>query len=238
MNRKRIAITCPILGALLVISTPAFGANWTFNSAGGVPTFGWTNGRHLTGIQNSPAFGSPSVDSLGFHFRNEFNDMSFRAEVGGTTVVNAGVQVHVDVANSSPSGASPISLITIRERGTWGGNQSDLVVQASFLLLEYDFFDDLQIGLPAPTFFPDGTWVTQYTLPIPDASDFSAFGDFPDATGEFDLTLINIIQANGSTPGTFVQKTSVDIIFPEPGTLVMLSIIGVVALRRGRRQGA
>lgn len=235
MTRNRIAVACPILGALLVMSSPAFGANWAFNSSGANAAFGWNTGRHLTGIQDSPAFGSPSVDVYGFHFRNDFGDMQYRAQVGGPTAVNAGIQVHVDVGASSPSGASPIEFVTIRERGTWGGTQSDLVVQASFLMLEYDFFDDLQIDLPDPTFNPDGTWFTEYTLPIADADLFSFFGDFPDATGEFDITVINILQANGSDPNSFIQKTSVDVIFPEPGTLMLVAVAGIVAIRRGRR---
>lgn len=238
MNSKRIATACAVLVSTALASTQAFAAPWNFNSSGANAAFGWSGGLNTVGFTDTgiPAsFGSPDVDPLGFHFRNTFGDMKYHVLVGGDTVDHSSVRVHVNVGDSLPGGAPPVPFIRVRESGTYGGDPADLIVQANFDILEWVTFESTgPIDLPLPTFFPNGTWTTEYTLTLADAMSRNPF--YPNLPfTEFDIQITNILQVQGSTPGTFIRKGRVDIFFPEPTTLALLAFFGPLVLRRRSR---
>ena len=128
---------------------------------------------------------------------------------------------------------APLSTITVREYGVWGGAPSASAVQASFSLMEYDNYEFTgPLSLPAPTFNTDCTWTTEYTFDLAPGNPLGAPWDSPLAA-DFDIEVINIIGVVGTAPGTFVQKLGMEILVPEPGTLFLLC--AGAAVLTGRR---
>jgi hypothetical protein len=243
MNRFAIQSICALLIiAVLATTSSVFGANWTFNSSGSNERFGWSSGKHES-LPDGSAFGSPVVDATGFLFNNTYGDMQFLAQVGGPQTVNAGISVKVNTAGSTPSGAPPIDTITVREYGTWGGNLPDLGVQADFNITEYvtGYVNDTgPINLPPVTFNTDGTWMTQYVFVIGPSNPFGdpwtgSFNGLPVAPlADFKIRVRDLIGAQGTIPGTFIEKTGMQIIVPEPSSLLALLVFGSLVWKRVR----
>ena len=235
MYQRKVFSTVAALAAIFAVSTPAFATAWSFNANGSNPAFGWSSGNHLNAYSDPLAFGSPVVDNNGFFFQNAYGDMDFRAEVGIDPVDHASVEFAVNTAASTPGGAPGLNFIIFREEGTWGGNQADVSVQYDFNVFDPVEFDWVFVSVPV-TFFPNGTWKAEFTLTPAYAAANSDLGLFPNTPfDDFEVQITNIIQANGSNPNTFIQKTRSTVIFPEPGTLGLLAIMVPLALLRKRR---
>jgi hypothetical protein len=221
MNRTRILAASALLAfTVLTSGSSAFAADWAFNSSGSNARFTWSQGQHVEGYPDVTAHGSPVVTVDGFFFNNTYGDMSFRAEAGSKETVQSSVYVYL-----SANGA-PIDQVIVREYGTWGGNPALLGVQADFLVFDWMEFTDTHIDLPTVTFNPDGTWVTQYTY-------------YPNPTlTEFDISVVNIVSAIGGAgfvPPPFIEKTGLEIIVPEPSTLLLLVAVAPLLVKRNRR---
>lgn len=235
MFKRKATLWIVAFSAVLATSSSAFASAWPVNSFGTNTAFGWTSGEHLDFVPDSTAFGSPAVDELGFFFRNDYGDMYFRAEQGGPNTVHGSVDFEFDIAGSNPGGAGPISQIIFRERGTWGGTLSDIQVQYDFSMFSASqLLLTPVVSIPA-VFNMDGTWEAEYILTPAGATALNQF--FAPIFGfeNAQVQITNILHAGGSNPDTFVQKTYSSVIFPEPGTIGLLAIIGSVALVRRRR---
>jgi hypothetical protein len=206
MNRTRIQFAC-LLVAIAVLATgpSAFAGSWAFNTSGSNTRFAWSNGMHMPGYPDVTAHGSPSVTQDGFFFTNAYGDMHFRADAGGKETVQASVYAYMNVTGA------PVDQFTVREYGTWGGDLSALSVQADFLVFDWVTFTDTAVDMPDVTFLSNHTWFTEYSY-VPD----------PTLT-EFDISVVNMISAtNTVTPGTFIEKTGLEIIVPEPTTILLV----------------
>ncbi|MBX3395354.1 MAG: PEP-CTERM sorting domain-containing protein [Phycisphaerae bacterium] len=235
MFKRKAILAIVAFAAVVASSSSVFASAWPVNASGTNTAFGWTSGEHLDFVPDSTAFGSPAVDELGFFFRNDYGDMYFRAEQGGPNTVHGSVDFEFDIAGSNPGGAGPISQIIFRERGTWGGNLADIQIQYDFSM-----FSASQLLLIAPEsifadFNMDGTWEAEYILTPAGATALNQF--FAPIFGfeNAQIQITNILHVSGSNPDTFVQKTYSSVIFPEPGTIGLLAVLGGVALIRRRR---
>lgn len=249
MKLGRIAISVSTVAvALLIVAAPASAADtpWTHNSFGANPGFGWTDGEWLDGHPDSAGFGSPWVTPLGFFFDNDYGDMSMEAN-SSYTLVDGSVQANVDVGASSPVGGLPINQIIFREGGNWaitnGGNFDDeIMVVAQYYVLEHETNDFSQIftwdtftNPGSFVFNPDGTWEAEFTLTYTEAATGSLNGTFPNVPfTSFDFQFTNQLFVSGNE-GTFINKTYAHVIFPEPGTLLLLGVAALAVVRRRTR---
>lgn len=197
------------------------------NPSGANARFAWTGGENIGAVENPNGHhGDPAVDVLGFHF---LNTVDYRAEVGGVTSVQDTTRVMVDVAGAVGGPAPNIDSITIREWGTWSVGITDPAfysVEVNFDLFRYSPSppgSTLGIDLPPVTFLPDGRWYTDLT-----------YTQGPWARVQ--ITVHNSIQVAGGAPaGSFIEKTGMEIIVPEPATAILLAPLGMVVARRFRR---
>jgi hypothetical protein len=219
MNRTRIQIASLLLAiAVLATGSSAFASSWAFNSSGSNARFTWSNGQHLAGYPDQTAHGSPVVTQDGFFFVNAYGDMQFRAEVGAKETVHSSIYAYLSVAGT------PVDQIIVREYGTWGGDQAALSVQADFLVYDWVAYSDTSVDMPDVTFLPNHTWFTQYTY-VPD----------PTLT-EFDFSVVNMISATDTlTRGTYIEKTGLEIIVPEPATMLLVLAALPLLVRWNRR---
>jgi hypothetical protein len=84
------------------------------------------------------------------------------------------------------------------------------------------------------TFFPDGTWVSERTLTAGEVGN----PNFADVDWRrFQITVTNTIQVDSAAPtGSYIEKTGMHIITPEPASvLFLLAAVCPVVMRRASR---
>lgn len=203
------------------------------NPTGANSAFSWQSGFNNTG-----KFGDPTVTAIGFLFDETVN---FRAQGGGGSGASATdfARVIADTAGSVPGGAPLVHQIKVSEWGTWSNaisSPSDFTVQADFAV--FRFVPNPPTGSTGSlnmvvTFNPNGTWSAERTLTVGEA------GNPPRADLDwrrFQVTVTNTIQVNGAAPaGSFIEKTGMRVIVPEPSTvLFLLAGFGPFMRRRSR----
>jgi hypothetical protein len=236
MAAKRLLVMC-LLVVVVVVGTgsPVFAATiWAFNPSGSNSRFGWSSGQHVT-LPDTTAHGSPTVNVNGFSFENAYGDMHFRAEAGGKATVNAGVSVRVNIATATPPDTVPIDVIVVREFGTWGGVLPGPSVTADFDITEYVGGTNTgPISLPPVTFNADGTWYTQSTFVPGPGNPLGGVWTNPAVLQYFQIRVRNLIGA-GAVPGTFIEKTGLQIFVPEPSSIFFMVLVLPLAFRRVRQ---
>ncbi len=187
----------------------------------------WYSGEHMFA---NKVHGSPTVIEDGFHFLNEWGDMDFSAAMGES--IQAGVQVTVDTV---AAGTDPIEFVTVREWGTWGGVLADVGVQPSFSIFDWTNYQDTgELELPDPVIESDGTWHVETTLVFEPGNGLG--WPFNDPQAVLQITVKNLLSASGTDPSTFVGKTGLEIVIPEPSSLWLLLGFGPLLIRRARRR--
>ena len=216
--------------AVVVCTSAAFGGAWT-NASGANERFGWSSGSNT-----NDHFGNPDVTVGGFLFNNT---VDFIAEVGGIESVSDISQVIVDVATADPAPADPIDTVIVQEWGTWTvdlSEVSDFTFQSSFNIFRYapsPLGTTGAIDIGEPTFNPDGTWFISYTL----IAGESTYPKTEVPWERFRIQVTNTLQVDSGAPaGSYIEKTGMNIIVPEPSTALFFLVgLGSVALRRSRR---
>jgi len=217
----------PLIRVLVVavFSVAAFGVTaesqavlWGFGTdQGSNAEFNWLNGRHDGDGGLANQLGSPTVTTSGFIFQNEFGDMNFNVVPGAS--INTITRVNV----ADPAG---ISLITVHESGTYGGNPADITHTHTLdLFRTAPGFPATSGNIPFPpiTFAADGTWHVDMAIDVTSIA-WVPFGSDGLPVNDFQVTLVNIFSINmGAPAGTFVQKTRAEIIVPEPASLLLLA---------------
>ncbi|MFQ5410874.1 MAG: hypothetical protein ACE5E1_04425 [Phycisphaerae bacterium] len=233
--RKVFVCIAASTATVLAAASSADASAWTMNASGANPAFGWFGGQ-----DNTDLFESPTVNEAGFFF----SPTAFRADGGGGVGNNATdfARVTVDIALSSPPGALPIDQITIQEWGTWSNGTNDpgtdFQVQADFSVFRFDPFPPGVTGaLSMPvTFNPDGTWHAELTL-VAGAVGNPPASDVP--WQKFQITVTDTIAVVGSAPaGSFIDKTGMNIILPEPASLLLVfaGFAPLIIVRRSRQR--
>ena len=255
MQRKSFSPFIACIAAASLISTTAYAVDFNFNQAGQTSAFGW-NGQSPafghTGTDNQN-MGSPTVNSNGFFFINEFGDMNYVVNAG-TPNINSQVEWAAStkgavvfgqaVQGSNPGGAAPITQIIVRESGTFVSQdpQADFSITQSFGI---QFFDPsppfpfniapYAVSLPQPTFdLINGTWQTEITIDITTLDLGGIFAPAGADTMAFDLTNIIALSPEAATSAS-ITKTRAEIFTPEPGTLCLLGL-GLIAVGVRRRR--
>jgi hypothetical protein len=213
-------------------SNDAIAVSWT-NASGANSSFSWSGGFNNVGL-----FGDPTITPGGFFFNDTVN---FIAQGGGGSGATATdfARTTVDVAGSVPAGAPPIHFIRVVEFGTWSNDisvESDFTVQADFAVFRFiPGPPGSTFSLPmATTFFPDGTWISERTLTAGEIGN----PNFADQDwSRFQITVTNTIQVDGgAAAGSFIEKTGMHIITPEPASvLFLLAAFCPVVMRRASR---
>jgi len=243
MNHRKITTLTAAFAGVFAVSGAAQAAPWALPTGptGANTRFGWSNGDHPGGVGVvTGAFGTPSVDVDGFHFIDEFGDMNFHAQVGGPTVINSKTRAVVDVATSVPANALPLNEIRVVETGTYQGDPASFQVTASLQVFTFVGNKNTQsIALDPATFLPDGTWFIDQTFTFSDLAAFPLPGNtFPNIPlTKFKFDLVNILHANGSTAGNFIEKTSAHVYLPEPSSCLLFAV-GTIGLMRYRRSAS
>jgi hypothetical protein len=224
-----------LVGAMGVVgfSSNAFASSWS-NASGSNSAFGWTGG-----FNNTDHFGNPTVTPSGFFFDNTVNFIAVNPDGSTGDSETDFARTTFDVAASTPGGAPTISQIIVKEFGTWSSEisqPSDFTVQADFQLFRF------VPGPPGTTgplgmsvvFYPNGTWAASRTL-IAGAPGNPPNSNLPWSRAQ--ITVTNTIQVSGSAPaGSFIEKTGMQIITPEPGSALVM-VVGLGTLLARRRQG-
>lgn len=220
------------LGLTVVGPAQASPIPWS-NSSGSNAAFGWSNGENNTG-----RFGNPTVTTAGFLF-NQMDAFIAQGGGGGGASTTDFARMIVNVANSTPPGAPAVHQIIVQEWGTWsasaGSVPADFAVQADFAVFRYlptPLGTTGSLSLPV-TFNSNGTWTASRTLTA-GAPNNPPFANLD--WRKFQMTVTNTIQVNGSAPaGSFIEKTNMWIIIPEPASLLLV-LGGLLPLVR-RRHG-
>ena len=237
LRRRLICAGVAVLVAL-ISSSDASASSWT-SPSGANTAFGWSSG-----FNNTDRFGQPTVTSIGFLFDQTVN---FVAQGGGGTGASTTdfARVTLDTAGSVPAGAPLVHFIKISEWGTWSEDKSqpsDFTVQADFQVFRFvptptGTTGVIQFGSNTGyfTFNPNGTWSAERTLTVGEA------GNPPRADLDwrrFQVTVTDTIQVASSAPaGSFIEKTGMRIIVPEPTTVLFLVAgFGPLVLRRAGRR--
>jgi hypothetical protein len=238
---------------LAVTGTASAAIAWA-NASGSNATFGWSGGQNNYDPAAGPGFGNPTAYTWGFDFANPVN---FRSDGGGgigdTTQDFA--RVTVDRAGSTPSGAPAFHFIRVREWGTYdlgdfaGNPTTYLTVQADFSVFRYSPTPPGNTGAviiastaQPPVFTPydvqapenGGTWYADRIL-VAGAAGNPSFANLD--WNKFQITVTNAIQVDGAAPaGSFIEKTGMQIIIPEPASMLLIVAgMGSLVLRRSRR---
>ncbi len=234
---KRPELVCLAAVAALA-AVPAFAESpWAFNDSGANSRFGWDGGTYNTG-----KFGSPTVSPNGFYF---LQPDDFRAEVSGSLQATDFARVNVDVHAAVPAAADAVDTILVEEWGEWSSDvssASDFTVQADFAVFRYaPGMPGSTFSLTMPvTFNPDGTWYAARALNVGDSvpGDIVPGFAWDQAVEDFQITVTNTIQVDGAAPtGSWIAKNGMDIVVPEPASMVLvLAGAGLALSRRSRRR--
>lgn len=219
--------TLAVLSVLVLPSSPALGLNFPWVPAtDGNAVFSYVNGRNEGAAD---LYKTPTLMGYGFLFENTANFRSDGGGGAGQSTSNVAFAELTAVSNS-------LENITVREWGTYsvGAGQT----AASVLTLQADM--TLQVFLPGPPFIsvtqfdidnafldfkPDGTWESRGTLT-------PALGAWNNAWLSVSNTLV---VESTAAPGSFFTKAGMEVIVPEPTSLVLL-IVGITPVLRRRRR--
>ncbi len=249
-----VAVSAGTAAILLAFTGTASAAVAWGNASGSNAGFGWSGGQNNIDPVTGPGFGTPTVYTWGFDFANPVN---FRSEGGGGVgdTTEDFARVTMDRALSTPAGAPAFHFIRVREWGTYdlgdytGDPTAYLTVQADFSVFR---FSPTPLGNTGPVIISStsappvftpydaqapengGTWYADRILVAGEV------GNPPYANldwNKFQITVTNAIQVDGTAPaGSFIDKTGMQIITPEPGSVLLLVAgMGSLMLRRSRR---
>ena len=210
------------LGILALCAVQASAATlWPSNSSGSNSRFGWSGGEYSTG-----RFGSPNVDPAGFHFVNPVN---FKAERGVLNTATDFVDVNVNVDTATPAPADPLPTILIKEWGIWHSNSGLVsgnvaagpttsltgIRPEAGISAVHSFGSAVTYG-PYDSGLGYGTWYAEYlytpslSKPIPERLPWV----------EVVITVTDNLYALST--GSWIQKDGMEIIIPEPSTVLLL----------------
>ena len=232
MSLKRFMSICVALGSL-AFTASAYAGPWGGDpfaspALGQNSAWGWTDGKNTSAEHFS---GDPTINESGLYFNSTLN---FMAEIGQSLSVTDTAQLNIDTSPGDVPLGAALTQFTVREWGTWnipagsGLEPQDIfTLQADVIVLRLEPFPGFSTMNIAPSviFLPDGTWQTSGVLAAP-------LGGWE--AGQFKVT--NTLQVLGSAPlGSSIEKTGMQMIVPEPGTIGLLMMASGITLLRRRR---
>jgi hypothetical protein len=240
--RRRLVGAVVAVVLVSIASTDAMAGSWA-NASGTNEAFGWSGGFNNTGRFGDPVVypAFPGDLRRGFGFENTVDFIATNPDGLTGATANDFARVTVNTAASVPAGAPMVYSFTVIEWGTWSStisDPSDFSVQADFKVFRFQPTpngDTFPLTMPV-TYYPDGTWTARRTLT---GTWYHQANPAQPRTGEwrqFQVTVTNSLNVTGDAPaGSFIEKSGMTIIIPEPTTvLFLLAGFGPLVLRRSR----
>ena len=233
---NRAGFIVPIITVVLVASVAAVSfaspVAWD-NATGANARFGWSNGQSGDGgLSGAGLWGDPTVNELGFFFRDMEETFAAEATHPASDNILSGMSVTLNTMTSSPPAAPALTELHIREWGCYTGEIEDVMATSGTVQLIPIVPSSSSVNLGQLTMDYDDvekTWTASMDIYFDQIG-----GGFPPALNIFGLDISNHLKAvplDGRTAS--IQKLGADIVVPEPACLTLLLVgLGGVLLRR------